>query len=143
MAERWLVVCTGNTCRSPMMCALLAAELAAQGRAVAVESAGTGAVQGEPASAPAQAAMAARGIDLSRHRSRPLPADLSPYARIWCMTGRHAAAVRQRGVPPERIAVLMAEHGGVADPWGGDEAAYAACADLLAAEAARLARTIP
>lgn len=46
-----LFVCTGNTCRSPMAAALTRAELARRGWThVTVQSAGTGAVAGHPAS---------------------------------------------------------------------------------------------
>ncbi|MCC7128594.1 MAG: hypothetical protein IT192_07250, partial [Microbacteriaceae bacterium] len=44
---RILTVCTGNICRSPLAEALLAKEL--KGLPVAVESAGTGAIDGDRA----------------------------------------------------------------------------------------------
>ncbi|MFM2091823.1 MAG: hypothetical protein RLZZ127_2312, partial [Planctomycetota bacterium] len=86
---RWLVVCTGNTCRSPLLAALLRQKAAAAGLALTVESAGTGAADGDPASGGTVRALARRGILLRDHRSRPLPADLAAYDRIWCMTSRH------------------------------------------------------
>lgn len=64
-----LLVCTGNICRSPMAQGLLAGRLTDD---IEVASAGVAAVVGAPASAPAQALMKARGIDISGHRGRQL-----------------------------------------------------------------------
>lgn len=137
---RILCVCTGNTCRSPMFALLLRRELAARGIAASVDSAGTGAGAGEPASDGARAAMLRRGLDLAEHRSRPVAGlDLALYDRICTVSSRHAAYVRAQGVPPGRIEVLGAAQGGIADPFGGDAAAYEACARELAAEAVRVA----
>lgn len=68
-----LLVCTGNTCRSPMAEALLRRALADRGIPGEVRSAGRLA-EGEPASAGAVQAMAAYGLDLSGHRSHRLTA---------------------------------------------------------------------
>jgi protein-tyrosine phosphatase len=137
---RILCVCTGNTCRSPMLMALLARALERRGLVATVESAGTAAGMGDPASHGAITAMATRGIDLAGHRSRPLERlPLAAYDRIYAMTSRHAAVVRQLGIPAARLAVVAADAGGVPDPFGGDETVYEACARVLEAEAARIA----
>jgi protein-tyrosine-phosphatase len=136
-----LCVCTGNTCRSPMLAALLRAQLTAAGRLdVLVESAGTGAADGDPASAGAQRAMARRGLDLDGHVSRNLQeVDLSAVDLILCMSSAHAAAVRAQGVPPQMIQVVQAEQGGVPDPYGGDDRIYEQCAAVLERAAHRVA----
>ena len=68
-----LVVCSGNTCRSPMAAAYLRQALAEAGApGVRVESAGLHAVPGLPAAAEAQEAVARDGLSLAEHRSRPL-----------------------------------------------------------------------
>ncbi len=68
-----LFVCTGNICRSPMAEGLLRHHVEARGcRDVEVESAGTWAQAGAPASSGAQDVMRDAGIDISRHRSTPL-----------------------------------------------------------------------
>lgn len=140
---RILCVCTGNTCRSPMLAVLLDAALHRKGLDATVESAGTAAAPGESASAGAQAAMARRGHDLTRHRSRPLAdLDLTGFDHILTVSSRHAAFVRAQGVPAERISVVAADRGGVPDPWGGDLADYEAAALTLEAEAARLAQSL-
>ena len=137
---RLLCVCTGNTCRSPMLAELLIEALRRKGVAATVESAGTGASAGEPASAEAVAAMARRGLDLTTHRSRPVDGlDLAQFDRIFTVSSRHAAFVRGQGVQPGRIEVLAADQGGIPDPFGGDGSIYEETATVLAAEAERLA----
>jgi protein-tyrosine-phosphatase len=131
---RVLCVCSGNTCRSPMLQTLLRSVLADAKRSdVQVESAGTGASTGDPASRGAQAAMERRGLSLTEHGSRHVQSlDLTAYDRFLCMTSAHAAAIRSLGVPPQRITVVNADDGGVPDPWGGDDRAYEATAQVLA-----------
>lgn len=129
-----LCVCTGNTCRSPMLAGLLASEMARRypDRAIRVESAGTGAGMNMAASAEAVACLRGLGIDLSAHRSRPVDSlDLQTYDRILCMTSGHSAYMRSQGVPATKLEVVDAENGGVPDPYGGDRAAYAACLRVL------------
>jgi protein-tyrosine-phosphatase len=133
VAMEYLAVCTGNTCRSPMLAALLRQRLAAAGLRDRVTSAGTGAASGEPASAGAIREMAKRGIDLAGHRSANVRAlDLAGFDRVLCMSSSHAAYLRSLGVPPGHLEVVNAEGGGVPDPYGGDAAEYAACAEVLA-----------
>ncbi len=137
---RLLCVCTGNTCRSPMFAVLLNAALRRQDVQAIVESAGTAAEAGGPASAGALLVMGRRGLDLSGHRSRAVQdLDLSGFDRIFTVSSRHAAYVRAQGVEPGRIEVLAAADGGVPDPFGGDAVAYEAAANTLATEAERIA----
>lgn len=108
-----------------------------------VDSAGTAAAVGEPASEGAIEAMRRRGLDLSQHRSQALSAlRLDNYDHIYTVSSRHAAHIRSQGVPPERISVLAAANGGVPDPWGGDQAAYESCAEVLEYEATQIAQAL-
>jgi tRNAThr (cytosine32-N3)-methyltransferase len=130
-----LCVCTGNTCRSPMLAALLRAELPRTHpqQTWEVESAGTAAGDGMPASPEAVACMAEIGLDISGHRSRHVDTlDLASFDRVLCMTSAHAASVRSRGVPAANLEVVNALGGGVPDPFGGSARDYAACAQVLA-----------
>ena len=139
-----LFVCSGNTCRSPMMTALTRAALDRRGlNDVHVESAGTFASEGARASEEAQATMAARGLSLVNHRGRPADEiELGLYDRICCMTEGHAAFMRHLGVAADRLTVINASAGGVPDPYGGDRAAYEACATVLSHAADTLAAEI-
>lgn len=126
---RVLCVCTGNTCRSPMLATLLRAKL---GKAAVVESAGTGAGDGEPASDGAVRAMQRRGLSLAEHRSRALTSvNLVGIDLVLTMSSRHSAAVLALGVPAARVHVVNANQGGVPDPFGGCDADYEACAKVL------------
>ena len=66
---RILVVCAGNTCRSPMTVGFLRSLL---GPGSEVQSAGLEITNGLPPTKAAVQAMAARGIDISRHWSRTI-----------------------------------------------------------------------
>ena len=115
-----------------MLETLLRAALRNAGVSAVVSSAGIAAASGEPASSGAQVAMQRRGLELGHHRSRPLSdVDLQTVDQAWCMSARHAAAVRAAGMPAERIQVVAADQGGVPDPFGGDDADYEACAQVL------------
>ena len=75
------MVCTGNTCRSPMAAALLGRRLEEAGVKAVVSSAGL-LFDGKPATDHGRAVMADRGIDTSGHRSRRLRPDLLSGADI-------------------------------------------------------------
>jgi protein-tyrosine-phosphatase len=125
-------VCTGNTCRSPMLAALLRRALAGSGHEVL--SAGVAARPGQPASPHARTCMAARGLDLADHRSRGLDAGLLAGCDCFlCLTPGHAQALQELGVDPARTTVVDQADGGVPDPYGGDLACYEVCARKLAA----------
>lgn len=74
---RILVVCTGNTCRSPLGEGLLRFMLEKAGiEGVTVVSAGTSAAVGCPASEQAVQAAKELGVDISNHRSLPLSGEM-------------------------------------------------------------------
>ncbi|MEP7022381.1 MAG: hypothetical protein ABJB47_00910 [Actinomycetota bacterium] len=84
-----LVLCTANRCRSPMAAALLAAELQQAGAALPVRSAGF-LDAGWPAPVEVTQAMARYGIDLGRHRSRPVTvSDLDQADLVLAATREH------------------------------------------------------
>lgn len=74
MLKRVLIVCKGNTCRSPMAVAILSDLLRRGGHATQVEvrSAGIWAAEGQPATQDAQRTMQERGLDISQHRAHLL-----------------------------------------------------------------------
>jgi low molecular weight protein-tyrosine phosphatase len=128
---RVLFVCTGNTCRSPLAEAALRAELGADAARVEVGSAGTGARNGEPASAGSLDIAAAHGIDLAAHRSQHVTEPMLAAADVvLVMEPSHLAAVRALGAPRERSHLLSEWPAPgepelvISDPYGGSREAY-------------------
>lgn len=135
---RVLVVCSGNICRSPMAEGLLRHRLRGDEKErMAVSSAGTLNLEGEPADPDAVAAAAEAGIDISDHRSRGISAAMVREADlILVMTEEHARRVGRMTADPPAIHLLGSylpatsrAAGGVEidDPLGQGPAAFRAC----------------
>ena len=129
-----LFVCTGNTCRSPLAAAVAADFLKGAGQSLQTRSAGTGALDGVPASDLAVRVAAEAGLDLHTHRARAVTRDMvEGAALVLAMTRAHAEALRRLApAAAPRVHELcdyaeVAAPGGVADPVGGDLAAYRGC----------------
>ncbi len=132
--NRIVMVCTGNTCRSPMAEALMRRALAERGiKGVSVSSAGVAAYPGDRASPEAVREMAGLGIDLGGHRAAHVNDVALDGALVLCMTDAHKAAVL-RVAPAADVHTIMARAGltgSVPDPFGQGQTAYAHCAAQL------------
>jgi tRNA threonylcarbamoyl adenosine modification protein (Sua5/YciO/YrdC/YwlC family) len=137
-----LLVCTGNTCRSPMGEMLLKKIVSEQlscpiadleQRGVVIASAGVAAVPGCAASIEAVEVLQERGLDISKHESQPLTDKLVRHAdMILTMTGGHRHAILRRW--PEassRTFTLRVDGGDINDPIGGPKELYKQCADQV------------
>ncbi|APZ55118.1 low molecular weight protein-tyrosine-phosphatase [Salipiger abyssi] len=81
MAQTILFVCLGNICRSPSAEGVLRAMASERGKALEIDSAGTGDWHlGEPPYGPMQRAAQARGYDLSPLRARQV--SVEDFARF-------------------------------------------------------------
>jgi protein-tyrosine-phosphatase len=122
-----LVVCTGNSCRSPMAEGLLAKMLA--GEPVRVRSAGTGAPAGLRASNQAIAAAGEHGVDLVRHWARLLTGAMIESADLVLVMERyHRERVIELAPGAARKTKLLLSYAGrdveVDDPVGRPTDAY-------------------
>jgi protein-tyrosine-phosphatase len=128
---RVLVVCTGNTCRSPMAEGLLRDRFAELGVDAEVRSAGTFAVIGAPAQPHAVATAARAGVDITSHVARQLDDRMVAWAdTVLCMARSHAAAVRSLDSTSDvRLVAELGPESGlqrdeIRDPMGWDEDVY-------------------
>jgi len=123
MAGRFLFVCSGNTCRSPMAAAL------ARARGLAAESAGVRPAGGDGAAPLAVRALRdARGLSLAEHTPRGVAAvDLHAFDRIVALAPSVARRLRtDHGVDPDRLVTWA-----VPDPIGGTLADYRFCLEQI------------
>jgi protein-tyrosine phosphatase len=127
MFSRFLMVCAGNICRSPMAEAVLADRMRSLGRAARVSSAGIAALVGRPADPAAQELMRERGLDISAHRARQLTAEMLDDADlVLVMEEGHKRAVEQLHPPSRGRVQLLGRFGhfDVPDPFRGSRADF-------------------
>lgn len=136
MERKILCVCKGNTCRSPMMEAVLQNELAKLGLENAtVESAGVlREAEGQSAHEFSRDELRNRGLNIESHVSRYIGhiGDLSRFDLILCVGAEEADQVRE--ICPEvqdRIEVVNSEIGGIPNPWQLGPEAYRVCAETI------------
>jgi protein-tyrosine phosphatase len=114
-----LFVCTGNICRSPTAEALARRELARYpGAPIQLSSAGSHALEGNPAASRSMLAASTRGASLERHFARELTrrrvrgADL-----ILCMAAEHRPFVLSYDRSAASRTFLLATFARVASQW--------------------------
>ena len=136
-----VLVCTGNTCRSPMAETLLREHLRKKlgsEDAVRVLSAGVAAGIGSGASPQAIEVMGNRELDLTGHSSRPLDdAVMNVADLVLTMTRGHRAAILAAwpGMH-DRVHTLRRDGGDISDPVGMPVEVYESCAEQIDQELA-------
>lgn len=137
-----LLVCTGNTCRSPMAELLMRQRLAQlkkcrvedlEEHGFVVRSAGVSAAAGCPASSESVAIMREQGLDLAKHEAQPLTEQLVRHADlILTMTAGHWRTIVDRWPgAADRTHMLLPEQMDVSDPIGRTVEAYRHCAEQI------------
>ena len=135
---RFLFVCTGNTCRSPMAEGICRKYLAEKLQCnvdeldeigYTVNSAGMIGSAGFPASTHAVAACAVMGIDVRAHKNRGLSRELIEESDlIFVMEPVHKEAVVAAVPEAADRCLLLDENGKVPDPIGQSQEVYDRCA---------------
>lgn len=129
-----LFVCSGNTCRSAMCEAYFNALCRKNGAdGLHAESAGTSAMEGEPASVFSVEALRNYGTAIASHRARRLTGRmLSEADLIVVMTSAHRDRVLAMAPPAAEKTHLLGEYSGapvrdITDPFGGGLDVYSLC----------------
>ncbi|RKX70476.1 hypothetical protein DRP53_04835 [candidate division WOR-3 bacterium] len=139
-----LIVCTGNSCRSPMAVGYLKEKL--KGMPVFVYSAGTIADLGLPAAENAITVMREMGIDISHHQSQPLSRELIIRSDlILVMQPHHRERVLELDPDAGPRTFLLRDFpkgGGIFDPIGGTVEVYRRCLQLMIPGLDRVAEEI-
>ena len=121
-----LFVCTANVCRSPIALGLFKHKIASEPDAALwkLDSAGTWAPEGEPASTKSQFLLKQRGIDIQGHRSKSVSLELlRSYNLILTMERGHKEALRSEFPEIKDRVFMMSEMVGqrhdIQDPYNG------------------------
>lgn len=128
------IVCSGNTCRSPMAEGILKKALADRHiEGIKVISAGTLGLVGAPATALAVEVSRAHGVDISAHLSQAFIPEIAQGSDlILALAGEHFDAALELGAPPENVYMLKTfprrtrdfRSASVPDPIGSERAEY-------------------
>ena len=140
---KFLFVCTGNTCRSPMAEGIFRKYLAEKLQCKVdqleqvgykVTSGGVMDTSGFPASAGSLVACAAKGIDLTAHRNKGLSKELIDESDfVFAMEPIHQERVIALSHEAADKCFLLAGDKGIADPIGHPQELYNNCADMIEA----------
>ena len=138
---KFLFICTGNTCRSPMAERMFRKYLAEKSgcevdrlneKGYKVSSAGTMGIIDSPATIEAITACAAKGIDIENHKSSALSEKvIKDSDLIFAMTQAHRQWVVATDGEAANKCVLLAKGEEIPDPIGQSQHVYNECAEMI------------
>jgi len=138
---KFLFVCTGNTCRSPMAEGIFSKYLSEklgcevdqlENKGYKIMSAGTVGLVGLSPTPEAIAACSAKGIDITAHKSRALTDQLIEECDfIFVMSRSHHRRVRELNRKAVNKCLLLLEYKDIPDPVGQAQAVYDDCSELI------------
>jgi protein-tyrosine phosphatase len=121
MLDRVLIVCVGNICRSPMAEVLLRHRLA-EGRTIAVGSAGLAAAVGSPINPLAESVLALHGLSGKSHLARQIDGFLIENADIVLAMDKRQRSALLALAPSARNKVFLLgkwqDDAEIPDPYG-------------------------
>ncbi len=138
---KFLFVCTGNTCRSPIAVGIFRKYLAKKLKCeidqldkigYKVVSAGIVDIAGSPATAEAIATCDAKGIDITAHKSQTLSQQLIEESDFIYAMGRvHCERIVNLCPALANKCMLLAENEEIPDPIGQPQEFYNNCAEMI------------
>lgn len=138
---KFLFVCTGNSCRSPMATGLFRKYLAEklqcnvdllEKMGYKINSAGTIDINGIPASAEAIMACKSKGVDITQHKSKALSRQgIEESDFIFVMSRMHREQVIALVPEAADKCFLLAKNKEIADPIGRGQKTYNDCAEVI------------
>ncbi len=134
---RLLIVCAGNTCRSPMAGGLARKIAIERAMELEVRTAGVAHHPNSPVEPKAVTAMAEVGVDVSSDYSKPLTAqDIEWADSVVAVEQEHASYLAEEY--PAAAAKLHSLASDVQDPYGQPLSEYRKCRDCLEAQLLRV-----
>lgn len=133
---RYVFVCMGNTCRSPMAEAIMNEEIRKRGIPNArAESCGVMACEGASANEQAQNALLPYGISLDGHSARRIHSGIVSGALVLCMDPMLVSYVKRNfpDADAHDLCGYASVPGTISDPYGLGAKAYEDCAQKLRA----------
>ena len=132
-----LIICTGNTCRSPMAEGIFKSLIKKNNLELEVSSAGIYAFDGDNAAQNAIKALEKMGVDISNHKSTLVHHDLIDKADlILTMTNSHKESIIKKFPESKSKVFLLNEYAydnikDVGDPYGGSLRDYEMARDEI------------